>query len=397
MNLLTIYYSMTFHKYNGEYYCNGAFGRYLDELAKNIDKIILCVPVKEVKSSKYSDYKIISKNIKFQEMPDYKNVIGSVKYIIPSTIRLIRFSKEWRGQTYIRWPSPYSYIVYILSKFNKIETNIHIVGDSKAVVLNGSKYRGIIKSIAISYANLQDIMLRKMMKKSTNISNGTGMRRIYSDLKINVSEIRTSTIMKEDIYERKNIFNNCEKIKILYVGYLRQEKGVSYLLKAIKELENITDKRIELDIVGDGEEYEVLKKLSKDLGIENKVNFKGYIPLGKNLFDIYKENDIFILPSLSEGTPRVLIEAMANGLVVVATDVGGIPYTIKHNHNGILIKSASSNDISRNIKLIIENTEETNNIVENAYEFVKFNTLEAHCDEIIQIMEGKIKNDEKNC
>ncbi|WP_270641868.1 glycosyltransferase family 4 protein [Paraclostridium sordellii] len=389
MKTLTIYYSMTFYKQGDNYYCNGAFGRYLDELSKYIEKINVCVPVSKQTSLKNLDYKITSQNIYIQEMPDYRNVIGSIKKSIPSIVALKSFSKHWKETVYIRWPSPYSYIVFLICRFKKIKTVVHIVGDSKSVVENGNKYKGLFKYLAIMYAKFQDTLLRKIMKKSINISNGVGMRRIYSDINVPVNEIRTSTIMKQDIKEKKITLKEKNSVNLLYVGYLRQEKGLNYLLEALKLLERNTEKDIVLNIVGDGEEYESLNQLVKELGIEEKVNFKGYVPLGEALFQIYRENDIFVLPSLSEGTPRVLIEAMANGLAVIATDVGGIPYSITNNYNGILINKGNSNEIANSIEKVFTNLDFTYNIVANGYEFAQLNTLESHSKEIISIIESR--------
>ncbi|MDU6482019.1 MAG: glycosyltransferase [Paeniclostridium sordellii] len=388
MSKLTIYYSTTFLERNGDYYCNGAFGRYVEELSKEYEFINLCVPVNKASSVALGDYKITSKNILIQEMPDYKNVIGSIKYMYKSLRKLMKFAKEWEENVYIRWPSPYSYMVFLIAKHKNLKTIVHIVGDSRSVVEGGSKYRGFIKHIAISYAKFEDFLLKKIMKKSINIANGTGMRRIYSGMNINVNEIRTSTILNKDIYEREKNISKNKDIKILYVGYLRQEKGISYLLEAINILKSKIDKPITLTIVGDGEERTNLENLVIDLNLKENVDFKGHMPLGDKLFEIYRNNSIFILPSISEGTPRVLIEAMANGLSIVATKVGGIPFTISDKYNGLLINPYSSNDIADSIIKLENNPKTREVLIKNGYEFAKLNTLESHVNEIIKIIEG---------
>jgi glycosyltransferase involved in cell wall biosynthesis len=103
---------------------------------------------------------------------------------------------------------------------------------------------------------------------------------------------------------------------------------------------------------------------------------------------IYKHNDIFILPSISEGTPRVLIEAMANRLLVIATNVGGVPFTINNNKNGILIEPKSSDQICCAIKEILKNDEKREQIMEEAFEFAKENTLESFVDTVVSAVKG---------
>ncbi|MGO1368555.1 glycosyltransferase [Senegalia sp. (in: firmicutes)] len=394
MRELNIYYSMTFYKYDSKYYCNGAFGRFLDSLAKEYDHITVCVPVnRDIKSLKL-DYQIKSNNIKFQELPNYRNMIGSIRYMFASIKKLIRFSKTWTN-VYIRWPSPYSYIVYLLSKIRNTPTTVHLVGDTKAIVMKGNKYEGVIKLAAILLANHQEWVLKKIMKKSKVIANGSGLRRLYSKNSSKVKEIRTSTFMEKEIYSR---YDSCEKetLKLLYVGYLRHEKGIQYLINAIKMIINKNlQQDIYLYLVGDGEEKEKLKTLVKEKGLEKRIIFKGYVPLGEMLFEIYRESDIFILPSISEGTPRVLIEAMANGMPVIATDVGGIPYTIKDGYNGLLIKPEESNELFTAITRVILDRELRKKLIYNGYKFAYENTLEAHINELVEWVEAK-KCVEKN-
>jgi sugar transferase (PEP-CTERM/EpsH1 system associated) len=115
---------------------------------------------------------------------------------------------------------------------------------------------------------------------------------------------------------------------------LTEGKGINYLLRAMPDIiEKFRD--IILVIVGDGPAKDKLEKQSVGLGIDRNVLFLGPrldIPELLKLFDIY------VLPSLSEGLPMVLLEAMAAGCPVIATNVGGVPTMIKHGENGSLIE-----------------------------------------------------------
>lgn len=108
--------------------------------------------------------------------------------------------------------------------------------------------------------------------------------------------------------------------ELLYVGRLDTVKGVPYLLKAMAKLrEEPTEYR--LTIVGDGSHREDHEALCASLGIAEQVSFEGW---QSDVHPYYERADVFVLPSLSEGLPTVLMEAQATGLPVVSTDVGGV-------------------------------------------------------------------------
>jgi len=124
-----------------------------------------------------------------------------------------------------------------------------------------------------------------------------------------------------------------ESKKILFVGRLDKMKGVDILLGAIAELNNqgITSS---CTIAGDGPDREALMNLTRKLRIEKQVVFAG------TCSDIVRHLHtaaVFVLPSRSEGMPNAVLEAMACGVPIIATSVGGIPDIIQNGSNGLLI------------------------------------------------------------
>lgn len=144
----------------------------------------------------------------------------------------------------------------------------------------------------------------------------------------------SSTIVKEDNVKT-----------ILFVGRLHPVKGVQYLIRAMENvLEEIPD--VKLVLVGDGEDRARLETLSVQLGIQKSVQFVGIVPHEK-VHTFMQQADIFVLPSLSEGFPGVILEAMACGLPVVATRVGGVVYIVKDGSNGYLIDTMNQKQIAK--------------------------------------------------
>jgi glycosyltransferase involved in cell wall biosynthesis len=92
-----------------------------------------------------------------------------------------------------------------------------------------------------------------------------------------------------------------------------------------------------LNIVGDGSQKEILTKLSQDLGITERVHFKGYVA-PPDVYKEYAQAEIFCGLSRSEALGNVFLEAQAAGCAVIGTKTGGIPDIVQNGTNGILIK-----------------------------------------------------------
>ena len=106
--------------------------------------------------------------------------------------------------------------------------------------------------------------------------------------------------------------------RLLTVAALAEKKGHRFLLEALTEIPNVR-----LDVVGDGELRDLLERQAVALGLGDRVHFLGERSK-EEVADLMRQADLFVLPSLAENLPVVLIEAQASGLPVVATDVGGV-------------------------------------------------------------------------
>lgn len=116
------------------------------------------------------------------------------------------------------------------------------------------------------------------------------------------------------------------RISLVSVGRLEPEKGHYYLLRSMYIL-NQAGVDVELSIIGGGSEFDRLEKLSKDWCLS--VSFLGVVTDRPRLFAAIAEKDVFVIPSLTEGMPRALLEAMTIGMPCIGTDVGGIPEVLE--------------------------------------------------------------------
>ena len=128
--------------------------------------------------------------------------------------------------------------------------------------------------------------------------------------------------------------------KLLYTGRLAVEKGVPVLFASLRALLS-RGYELELTLVGDGSDREELQELARQLGICHRVVFVGYAGHDR-VRDYLQQSDVFILPSFAEGVPVSLMEAMACGVPVLSTYVGGIPELIESEKTGLLVPPADS-------------------------------------------------------
>jgi colanic acid/amylovoran biosynthesis glycosyltransferase len=139
---------------------------------------------------------------------------------------------------------------------------------------------------------------------------------------------------------------------ILCVGRLAPEKGQSLLLEAIAAL-TAEARPVRLRLVGDGPDRAWLENRAAELGIASNVEFSGWVDQTR-LMVLYAETDFFVLPSLAEGIPMVLMEAMAMQIPCVAPLITGIPELIEHGVEGMLFTVADVEDLIRQIRILVE-------------------------------------------
>lgn len=129
---------------------------------------------------------------------------------------------------------------------------------------------------------------------------------------------------------------------IVSLGRLDPVKGINYLIEAVKGIDNCP----ELVIAGDGPEANSLRRMAEGANIR----FLGRI---ENIEQLLLQGMLFVLPSLSEGLPQAMLEAMSYGLPVVATNVGGIPDVVEDGKTGFLVEPKNIEDMRKHIEILV--------------------------------------------
>ncbi len=162
---------------------------------------------------------------------------------------------------------------------------------------------------------------------------------------------------------RKKIGTDDETLLIGIVGRLVPIKNHAMFLDvACKVKDRVKKMKIKFIIVGDGELKGQLKKRAADMGLEEEVLFTGWV---EDLASVYADLDVVTLTSLNEGTPVSLIEAMACGKPVMATNVGGVRDLVKEEMNGLLVKSGDVGAFADKLISLLESPDRREHLGEN--------------------------------
>jgi glycosyltransferase involved in cell wall biosynthesis len=207
---------------------------------------------------------------------------------------------------------------------------------------------GYVKAKAFSKMWIYEILDRIALKNINYVvavSNAMTEQKVFHSFNKNrfkVIQNGIASLPKEPLYN--NVVNQ-NKLKIMAVGRLSPEKGFDYLIKAIHEL-RACGVNIELTIFGDGGLMYDLSQLTNTLGLSEQVLFAGFT---KDIPAKMNDYDLLVMPSLTEGIPITLLEALRAKIPVCASNVGGIPEVLGTDYS-LLFPAGKSEAIAEAIK-----------------------------------------------
>lgn len=162
-----------------------------------------------------------------------------------------------------------------------------------------------------------------------------------------------------DIPEKSKTFGKLDKIKIFFIGRIVKIKGLENLIMSLTLLNKEELEQVEVDIVGEGEEYDFLQQMIEENGLKDKVKMHGFVNESVSFF---YNADIFVLPSYSEGLSIALLEAMSYGLVCVVNDFG-LPFD---DETVYVMENNNPESIAESFRYFINNKEKIPSFGKNA-------------------------------
>ncbi len=310
----------------------------LYNLVKEIDKerfepiMISILSLTEVgEKIKKSGIPVLSLNAKFKFNPFiFFRLLSILKKEKPIILHTFLFHTDFLGR--------------IVGKFCKVPI---IISSIRNEYIGGSLRERLLQ-FTDKFADVVVIVSQKVEEKMIKARVVSPQKSIviYNGIDINKFKFQDEEKRKE-IREK---FNLKESNKVLIsVGRLFKAKGYPYLIEAIKILKEKYPE-IVLLILGEGEEREKLEKLIRKDNLDKNIFLLGR---KENVADFLNVADVFVLSSLWEGFPNVILEAMACGLPVVATNVGGVEEIIEDNVSGFLVEPKNPSALAKKIEFVL--------------------------------------------
>jgi|GEM_PF-5904871 len=249
---------------------------------------------------------------------------------------------------------------------------------------NPLKYKGVKAYTAKYFALLIHHINQRLFSKNRIrlITNGTELASLYK--KHNPIKVISSSISKEDIV--KTIpSRKPSPWHILFIGRPSLEKGFDVLISCLLQLQ--FDFR--LTVIGfTKEDFKAILPFyhDKSFSIMDKIAFKGFMSWGDELKAIIRQHHVLIVPSRSEGTPRVILEAMSQGVAIIASNIGGIPDLIEDRLNGLLFDFKSDSDLLEKIVSLQSSEEFQNRLALSALKKANENTINDFSKNFIQTL-----------
>lgn len=329
MKVLLLLEHHFFQDNNGEVWCERIVDyEYLSRYLTVFEEVYVAARVTMVNKINQPMKKASGKNVTFVCLPD---CTGAVEILRKSyDIKRILKRQFCVDCIILRAPSPIALVAY--SAIKALEKTIAI-----EFVMSADNMLGRNTGLFRIGNKIIDAYFKKMCSDVEGVSyvtnyilqqkypckyyiNGSGFTEAYSSIDLT-----------DDFYWKRN-WKKCDKpeqIRIIHTGYMdNSRKGQDILIRAIAELKK-RGLNVKLELIGDGRYRKQLEILVEQLEISEIVEFSGLITEKQKIAERLKNAHLYVMPTKKEGLPRCIIEAMAVGLPVIASDVDGIPELIE--------------------------------------------------------------------
>ncbi len=390
MRLAIVYHRPYFRDAAGRLWeAEGSFSRYVESLARRVDEVVLCVPHRR-EPFPAEAYCLAARNVVLCELPFFDSLPRFYARLPAMLARLWRALPSW-DLVNLRVPTPLGVYAFALARLRHKPVFLLVVGDLAGVAASvrvNSPKRALYRAYLAIEERLQDWMVGA----APTFVNGQALYAKYSRPDRRVLLTTTSTISQADVRsdgaEADRALTPGAPIRLLCVSRIDPRKGLRFLPSALADLA-ARGHDVSLTIVGPvvgslgAEERTRVTRQAARLGVADRINFAG-AQTQPGVLRMARAHDLFVLPTLpGEGVPRVLLEAMAAGLPIVASNVAGVPTLIADGVNGLLVPSGDSAAIATAVDRLLCDGGLRSRLVANGYKVARAHTTEAHAHKIV--------------
>ncbi len=357
-------------------YIHVATGRVVDALAPDYATVYLCAPTRDAPPAASTDVGISARNLVVIPQPFFLSSLEALRHVV-GIARAYYHVCRHGDDLFVRGIGPYNIVLMLLAWVFGRRVCQWLIGDPIALLKSHRRSSRLIDLASLAYA-YQDYHVSRCLRWLTDgafVCSGDVVAAAYRSPRT-VATV-SSSLGRDEFFEREDTCLR-DPVRILYLGFIRPEKGIEYLIQAVTRLK--THRRWQLTLVGSpqqfGEYAERCRQIATHAGLSDCLVWKGYVSYGQPLLRCLRDADILVLPSLSEGTPHVLLEARAQGVPVIATRVGGIPSSVQHEVNGLLVPPRDADALAQAIDRVIADGGLRRRLIRNGLAFARTHTVD---------------------
>jgi glycosyltransferase involved in cell wall biosynthesis len=334
---------------DGQYYTLNTHYSYIEYVSTLYDKIYLVSSVRYAKASETDKNYCVSKykNIEIVPLPEVKSSLQALKLFSQYRSAVKRVIPKVEV-FYSRTPDPFSWMPVL---YGHPRTIMHFVGDIIEAAHMNVKWGKMKKMLMIGGYMPEWYLTLKAAKKSICYSNGHHIVERLAKHGVKAEGVVSSTV-KQDALPKKlhDLPVESGRLHLMFLSYISYHKGIDCMMRVIR---NLRERGVNFvfNIAGSGDMLPQLKDFVMEEQLQDYVIIHGHMNDRNKINELFNQSDLFFFPSLSEGSPRVTIEAMSQGVPLVATPVGSLPYCFTDKEN---IRFFDFNDSDRATDIICE-------------------------------------------
>ena len=365
----------------GRYRVNDRYGRLFDELAASFSEVYVLGGMAEETDTTFFPtgkplytYEINSPNVLIVPMQISTSDMNPIKKLRVLSARIPKLVGAVRSveKAYIVMPGFTSVMAVIISKLFRKPYILYFGSDWETMAPFMARWedRTILLKI---YQYISQIAERFTVQGSlfTLVTGKLLQKRLQKYGDHVIETVPMIPLRQSDFFGREDTCP-CGSISLLFIGALTPLKGPMELIQAVPLIRS-KGLDVECTFIGGGDlEYRnTLVQASREMGCEEHIQFQGYINNYSDILDAYRSADIFILPTHSEGFPRVIYEAMSQSLPVVTTDIPSISAMLVDSKHALLVSPGQSEEIASAVLKIVRDPALRMRLIEEGNEFVR--------------------------
>lgn len=363
---------------SGRLWINHSIGRLCEALRDRVPGVRIALPVLPQHQTNLN-YELDFTSEMVVPLPPLVSTLKAQTHLL-KTRRILREFEKSVDLLFIRMPFQLPAALLHLTR----PKLLHVVSNPVEVIRESSDYQGIMRFLANRFALHSERTMRRLVAepKTRVCTNGEEM---WYRLNCQHGRVVVSSCLKQSEIRPRTDFTLNDPPRLLFIGYFRPEKGISVLIDAFEQLRR--QRPLKLTLAGGkdrvtGAEAEILQRVESS-PFRDDISLPGNIPYGEQLFELFRTHDVLIQPSLSEGTPRTLVEARAFGCPVIASRVGGIPSSVLNEKDGLLVEPGSAEQLAEATARMLDSDQLRLHIIKAGLSIGGQRSLESFADELV--------------